>query len=48
MPYLYIPLVVEKVLNAMPTAAADSIEYILEVDAQTRKAARQYIQTLNL
>ena len=48
MPYLHIPLVVEKVLNAMPTAAADSIEYILEVDAQARKAARQYIQTLNL
>ncbi len=48
MPYLHIPLIVEKVLNAMPVAKADSIEYILEVDAQARKFAHDFIQTINL
>jgi len=43
MPYLHIPLVVEKVLNLMPVINADSIECILEIDAQARKAARDFI-----
>ena len=43
MPYLRIPLIVEKVLNLMPVVNADSIECILEVDAQARKAARDFI-----
>jgi 1-deoxy-D-xylulose-5-phosphate reductoisomerase len=41
--YLHIPVVVEKVLNAMPVVNADSIEYILDVDTQARKAARNFI-----
>jgi len=43
MPYLQIPVVVEKVLNLMPVVNADSIECILDVDAQARKAARDFI-----
>ena len=43
MSYLRIPLVVEKVLNLMPVINADSIERILEIDAQARKAARDFI-----
>ena len=43
MPYLHIPLVVERVLNLMPVANADSIECILDIDAQARKAARDFI-----
>jgi 1-deoxy-D-xylulose-5-phosphate reductoisomerase len=41
--YLHIPVVVEKVLNAMPVINADSIECILDVDTQARKAARNFI-----
>jgi len=41
--YLHIPVVVEKVLNAMPVVNADSIECILEIDTQTRKVARDFI-----
>jgi 1-deoxy-D-xylulose-5-phosphate reductoisomerase len=43
MPYLRIPLIVEKVLNLMPVVNADSIECILDIDAQARKAARDFI-----
>ena len=43
MPYLHIPSVVEKVLNLIPVINADSIECILEIDAQARKAARDFI-----
>jgi len=43
MPYLHIPVVVEKVLNAMPVINADSIECILDIDTQARKAARDFI-----
>ena len=43
MPYLRIPLIVENVLNLMPVVNADSIECILDVDAQARKAARDFI-----
>ena len=42
MPYLQIPVVVEKVLNLMPVVNADSVECILDVDAQARKAARDF------
>ena len=48
MPYLHIPLVVEKVLDTLPVANADSIEFILEIDAQARKVARDFIQTIRL
>jgi len=46
MPYLQIPLVVEKVLNAMPVANADSIELILDVDAQARALARDVVRAI--
>lgn len=44
MPYLQIPFVVEKVLSEMPNVAADSIEQILDVDAQARVLAQQFIK----
>jgi 1-deoxy-D-xylulose-5-phosphate reductoisomerase len=47
MPYLQIPLVVEKVLNTMPVSNADSIECILDIDTQARKLARDFIKTIN-
>ena len=46
MPYLQIPLIVEKVLNAMPVANADSIELILDVDAQARALARDVVRAI--
>jgi 1-deoxy-D-xylulose-5-phosphate reductoisomerase len=48
MPYLQIPLVVEKALNVMPVSNADSIEYILDIDAQARKVARDFIKSISL
>ena len=48
MPYLQIPLVVEKVMNAMPVANADSIELILDVDAQARALARDVVRAIKL
>ena len=48
MPYLHIPLVVEKVLNTLPVTNADSIECILDTDVQARKVARDFIKTLGL
>ena len=48
MPYLRIPLVVEKVLNTLPVVNADSIESILDIDVQARKVARDLIKTLGL
>ena len=48
MPYLDIPTVVEKALNAIPVSDADSIEYILDIDMQSRKVARDFIKSLNL
>jgi 1-deoxy-D-xylulose-5-phosphate reductoisomerase len=47
MPYLQIPLVVEKVLNTMPVSNADSIECILDIDTQARKVACDFIKTIN-
>ena len=48
MPYLRIPLVVEKVLNTLPVVNADSIECILDIDVQARKVAHDFIKTLGL
>ena len=47
MPYLHIPSVVERTLNAMPVSDADSIEYILDIDIQARKVARDCIKSIN-
>ena len=43
LPYLQIPVVVEKTLNAIATSKADSLEAILQIDAQARKVARDFI-----
>ena len=47
MPYLHIPSVVERTLNVMPVSDADSIEYILDIDIQARKVARDCIKSIN-
>ena len=47
MPYLQIPSVVEKTLNTLSASDADSIESILEIDAQAREVARNFIKTLS-
>jgi 1-deoxy-D-xylulose-5-phosphate reductoisomerase len=47
MPYLQIPTIVEKALNAMPVSSADSIESILDIDMQARKVARDFIKSIN-
>ena len=39
LPYLQIPVVVEKVLSAISAVNADSLELILDVDARARQAA---------
>lgn len=46
LPYLKIPQVVEEVLSTMTVVDADSLETILSVDAQARKAAQEYIHSL--
>ena len=46
LPYLQIPLVVEKTLNTIAVSKADSLDVILEVDAQARAVAQDYIRTL--
>jgi len=46
LPYLKIPQVVEKVLSTIAVVGADSLETILSLDAQARKVARDYIQSL--
>jgi 1-deoxy-D-xylulose-5-phosphate reductoisomerase len=43
LPYLQIPVVVEKTLNAIPVASADSLDVILEVDARARAIAKGFI-----
>ena len=40
LPYLQIPVVVERVLSAIPSVSADSLELILEVDGRARQAAK--------
>jgi 1-deoxy-D-xylulose-5-phosphate reductoisomerase len=47
MHYLQISSVVEKTLNTLSASDADSIESILEIDAQAREVARNFIKTLN-
>jgi len=41
LPYLQIPVVVEKVLSAIPSVNADSLELILDVDARARRVAEE-------
>jgi len=48
MHYLDISSVVDKTLNAMPVSGADSIEYILDIDIQARKVARDFIKSISL
>jgi 1-deoxy-D-xylulose-5-phosphate reductoisomerase len=43
MPYLQIQVIVEKTLNAVATSNADSLELILDIDAQARKVARDFV-----
>ena len=44
LPYLEIPVVVEKTLNQIETLAASSLELILEVDTQARRIANNLIR----
>jgi len=46
LPYLQIPVVVEKALNAIATCKSDSLDAILQVDAQARAVARDFIRAL--
>ena len=46
LPYLQIPVVVEKTLNAVSPVNADSLETVLNADAQARKVAREFICSL--
>jgi 1-deoxy-D-xylulose-5-phosphate reductoisomerase len=46
LPYLQIPVVVEKSLNAIAASKADSLDAILQVDAQARAVARDFIRDL--
>lgn len=46
LPYLQIPVVVEKVLNAIPTSSANSLELILSVDASAREAAKVVVKDI--
>jgi len=43
MPYLEIPVIVEKTLNAVATSPANSVERILDIDAQARKVAHDFV-----
>ncbi len=44
--YLQIPVVVEKTLSAIASSKADSLDAILQVDAQARDVARGFIRAL--
>jgi 1-deoxy-D-xylulose-5-phosphate reductoisomerase len=46
LPYLKISEVVEGALNALPSMAADSLEVILDIDAQARQFANQFIRQM--
>ena len=46
LPYLQIPVIVEKTLNAIQNSAVDSLDVILEEDAHARRVARDFIGTL--
>ena len=47
MPYLQIPVIVDKTLNAIATSNADSLERILDADAHARKVARDFVTAIN-
>jgi 1-deoxy-D-xylulose-5-phosphate reductoisomerase len=47
MPYLQIPQVVEKTLNAIQVSSVDSLEVILDIDTQARRAARDFIKAMH-
>ncbi|MBU3580753.1 1-deoxy-D-xylulose-5-phosphate reductoisomerase [Polynucleobacter sp. AP-Capit-er-40B-B4] len=46
LPYLQIPVVVEKVLNAIPASSANSLEVILSIDARAREAAKEVVKDI--
>ena len=46
MPYLHIPKVVEKTLNAIQARPVESIEVILDIDAQARRVASDFIKVI--
>jgi 1-deoxy-D-xylulose-5-phosphate reductoisomerase len=46
LPYLEIPVVVERTLRAVPAVSADSLETILGVDAQARHIANELINSI--
>ncbi len=46
LPYLQIPVVVEKVLHSASFVKADSLELILDVDARARQLAREFIKEI--
>lgn len=46
LPYLQIPVVVEKVLNAIPASSAISLDLILGIDAQARQAAKTVVKDI--
>ena len=48
MPYLHIPRVVEKTLNAIQARPVESLEIILDVDAQARRVASDFISAIQL
>jgi 1-deoxy-D-xylulose-5-phosphate reductoisomerase len=43
LPYLQIPVIVEKTLSAIQSSSVDSLEVILDVDAQARRVALEFI-----
>ncbi len=46
LPYLQIPVIVEKTLNAIQNGPVDSLELILDVDARARRVAQGFIGEL--
>ena len=48
MPYLHIPKVVEKTLNAIQARPVESLEVILDVDAQARRVASDFSGAIQL
>jgi len=46
LPYLQIPVVVEKILNAVSPVNADSLETVLNADTRARKIAHEFICSL--
>ena len=46
LPYLQIPVVVEKTLNAISSVNADSLELILDVDARARRVAEEVVKDI--